>query len=156
MGLCLDQRMASDVDSPRPLVKSPKLLGGRGGSGVRPGRGFSLQEIEAVGLSSDDARLIGIVVDPRRKTSYEWNIKALREYLEKVKQGNAAKPALAIMIKAKESSGRTFRGLTPAGHRSRGLRSIGLRETHVHKWKKKQNERESRKRHEAVRRKGGN
>ncbi len=37
----------------------------------------------------------------------------------------------------------------------RGLMSVGLRETHVHKWRKKARERAEKRRHEAVRAKGG-
>jgi large subunit ribosomal protein L13e len=37
----------------------------------------------------------------------------------------------------------------------RGLMSVKLRETHAHKWKKKARERALKRRHEAVRAKGG-
>ncbi len=148
--------MAHQLDAPMPKVKAPRLLGGKGAAKLRAGRGFSPSEVKEVGLSISDARLLGIPVDTRRRSSYEWNIKALRDYLSSIKEAIPAKPAAALEIVTKEVKGRAFRGLTPAGRRSRGLYSVGLRETHKHKWSKKQKERDARKRHEAVRRKGGN
>jgi len=48
--------------------------------------------------------------------------------------------------------GRVFRGKTSAGRKIRGLiRARGIRETHRHKWRKKQKERILKKRHEARR-----
>jgi large subunit ribosomal protein L15e len=47
--------------------------------------------------------------------------------------------------------GRVFRGKTSAGRKMRGLVLARFRETHRHKWKKKQKERELKKRHEASR-----
>ncbi|GGP20012.1 hypothetical protein GCM10007981_06270 [Thermocladium modestius] len=148
--------MAHQLDAPIPKVKAPRLLGDRGAEKLRAGRGFSPSEVKEVGLSINDARLLGIPVDTRRRSSYEWNVKALRDYLSSIKEGTPAKPAVALEIITKESKGKAFRGLTPAGRRSRGLYSVGLLEVHKHKWSKKQKERDARKRHEAVRRKGGN
>merc|ERR550517_2004174 len=55
---------------------------------VRKGRGFNPAELKAVGLSSRNARTIGIAVDMRRKNksdeSFERNVERLKEYLGQV------------------------------------------------------------------------
>ncbi len=147
------------VPPPPPLVKVPLLIKY---AGVPPrqwkqGRGYSIPEIKAVGLTVDQARRLGIYVDERRDTCYEHNIKALREWLEKVKRGEIRPPppTLPKVIVVKPQRRRVFRGLTSAGKRMRGLRSVKLRETHRYKWKRKQKERMLKKRHEAARAKGG-
>lgn len=54
----------------------------------RIGRGFTLRELQGVGLSAGKARQIGIAVDPRRKNKSEEsvarNVARLKEYLSKV------------------------------------------------------------------------
>lgn len=140
------------ITPPKAMVKSPK-------GELRPGRGFSIGEVKAVNLTVEEARLLGISVDTRRKTTWDWNVKALKEYLNTVVNVNDPSqlplPTLpkSILIKAKR--GRAFRGLTPAGRTSRGLRSVGLKETHRYKWRRKQRQRELKLRHEAVFHKGG-
>ncbi len=147
------------VPPPPPLVKVPRLISH---AGLQPrewkiGRGYSVGEIKALGLSVREARLLGIYVDERRKTVWQHNIERLREWLIKVLKGEILPPdpTLPKIIKIKPKRGRVFRGLTPAGRRMRGLMSVKLKETHKHKWKKKQKERELKKRHEAARAKGG-
>lgn len=147
------------VPPPPPMVKVPALIKY---SGVPPriwkqGRGYSVAEIKAVGLTVREARKLGIYVDERRDTCYEHNIKALREWLEKVKRGEIRPPlpTLPKVIIIKPQRRRVFRGLTGAGKRMRGLRSVKLKETHKYKWKRKQKERMLKKRHEARRAKGG-
>ena len=53
---------------------------------VREGRGFTLEEIKAAGLSRQYARSIGISVDHRRRNksqeSLDRNVKRLKKYLE--------------------------------------------------------------------------
>lgn len=49
----------------------------------REGRGFSLSELKAVGLSKSKARKLGIAIDKRRKTSLENNINMLKEFIKK-------------------------------------------------------------------------
>lgn len=54
----------------------------------RIGRGFTIRELQEVGLSAGKARQIGIAVDPRRKNKSEEsiarNVTRLKEYLSKV------------------------------------------------------------------------
>ncbi len=52
--------------------------------GLREGRGFSIPEIREVGLSIKEAQLLGIPVDKRRRSKWEWNIEALRKYLNEL------------------------------------------------------------------------
>jgi large subunit ribosomal protein L13e len=147
------------VEPPKPLVKRPRLLssGGLLGSEWRSGRGYSMGEVKALGLSPAEARLLGIRVDLRRRTTWEVNVQRLREWLSKVARGEILPPdpAMPRHTEIKGSRGRIFRGLTPVGRRMRGLRSVGLRETHRYKWNRKIRERALRKRHEAARSKGG-
>jgi large subunit ribosomal protein L13e len=71
---------------------------------VRAGRGFTLQELKAAGVSAKQARTIGIAVDHRRSNksveSLEANVARLQEYMSKlvvfprgskVKAGDASK-----------------------------------------------------------------
>jgi len=116
-----------------------------------------LGEIKRLGLSEREARLLGIPVDARRDTVWEHNVERLREWLMRVLRGEIRppEPTLPKRILVKRKRGRVFRGLTSAGKRSRGLYSVKLRETHNYKFKKKAKERRLKKRHEAVRAKGG-
>ena len=147
------------VPPPPPIVKVPSLIKFHGipPKQFKEGRGYSVMEIKALGLTVKQARKLGIYVDERRKSCYEDNIKRLEEWLEKVKRGEIKppSPALPKVIKVKPQRRRVFRGLTSAGRRMRGLQSVRLRETHRYKWKRKQKERELKKRHEAARAKGG-
>lgn len=59
------------------VVMSPKL-----GRLVR-GKGFSVSELEKVGLTLNTARNIGIPVDTRRKSLYEHNVDLLVKALKK-------------------------------------------------------------------------
>ncbi|RLF05974.1 MAG: hypothetical protein DRK00_02920 [Thermoprotei archaeon] len=144
---------------PPPIVKVPLLrrFGGVPPKPYRVGRGYSLGEIQAVGLTVKEARLLGIYVDERRKTVHEENVKRLAEWLEAVKRGEVepAPPTLPKEIVVKPDRGRVFKGKTMAGRRMRGLLSLKYRYTHHYKWGRKQRERELRKRHEATRHKGG-
>jgi len=47
----------------------------------RVGKGFSLGELKAVGLTVEQARKLKLKVDKRRSTVHPWNIEALQQYL---------------------------------------------------------------------------
>ena len=69
----------------RPIVRCPTQ---RYSAKVRLGRGFSLEEVKAAGITATYARTIGIAVDHRRKNkseeSLQVNVDRLKEYLSKV------------------------------------------------------------------------
>ena len=78
--------MSEEVKPPTPYVKKPRLIKYGGiDPGLRPGRGFSVEEIKAAGLTVKEARNLGIYVDERRKTKHEWNVRMLVEFLKKIK-----------------------------------------------------------------------
>ncbi len=78
------------MEKPTPLVKKPRLVKDRGVEpGLRPGRGFSIRELEEVGLSIEEAKRLGIPIDRRRRSRHEWNIKILKEFFSK--HGKATK-----------------------------------------------------------------
>ncbi|HDI75177.1 MAG: hypothetical protein DRJ52_00400 [Thermoprotei archaeon] len=149
------------MQPPKAKVKVPLLIrfGKLPPKPYKVGRGFSVGEIKAVGLSIKEARLLGLYVDEQRDTVHEENIAALKEWLEKIRKGEISvediSPTLPKRILVKRKKGRVFRGLTCAGRRMRGLLSVKLKETHKYKWKKKSKERKLKKRHEAQRSKGG-
>ncbi|HDH07108.1 MAG TPA: hypothetical protein ENF87_01940 [Thermoproteales archaeon] len=149
----------SELTPPKAIVKVP-IPHSRGGLSphfYREGRGFSIGEIKAAGLTVKEARLLGLYVDVRRKSVYEENIKRIKNWKSIVeKYSIKPEPKLPKIIVAKRKRGRVFRGLTPAGKKSRGLVTLrGLKEIHKHKWKRKAKERKLKKRHEAKRAKGG-
>ncbi|KAM3176423.1 60S ribosomal protein L13 [Hymenolepis weldensis] len=76
----------------RPIVNCPTR---RYNMKVRAGRGFTLQELKAVGLSVPIARSIGIAVDHRRRNlsmeGLNRNAARLRHYMGKVILFNKAK-----------------------------------------------------------------
>lgn len=75
-----------------PTVKSPGIRRNR------RGRGFSRYEIEAAGLSVDEARRMGLIVDLRRKTRYDVNIEVIKQYTKDLEEFaaevSAATPAV--------------------------------------------------------------
>ncbi len=50
--------------------------------GLRSGRGFSLSEIQKVGLDVRQVRKLGIYVDSRRRTLHEFNVETLKMLVE--------------------------------------------------------------------------
>ena len=70
-----------------PLVRSPRLIKERGVvKNLRPGKGFSLNELREVGLTPNQARKLGIPVDYRRRSKREWNVETLKHYLESLRK----------------------------------------------------------------------
>ena len=69
-----------------PLTR-PKIL--RKSGKKRQGKGFSSEELKKAGLSLSEAVRLHIPVDPRRKTTHEENVEAVKAFLDKKK---AAKP----------------------------------------------------------------
>jgi large subunit ribosomal protein L13e len=86
---------------------------------VREGRGFSLAEIQAVGLNAGEARILGIPVDVRRKSSHEENVEILKEYVASAKENEIKVPAPKQTSKGQR--GRADRGITKSGRKLRGL-----------------------------------
>jgi len=86
---------------------------------IREGKGFSGEELEAVELTPGKARSLGIPYDPRRKSSREENVEALKEYLESAEAAELGlrKPRQT----GKPHVGRAFRGRTGAGKKMRNL-----------------------------------
>jgi large subunit ribosomal protein L13e len=75
------------IEPPKALVKKPRLVKqGPIEPGLREGRGFSIGELEAVGLTPKQAMKLGLYVDKKRKSVHEWNVKALQEFLEKLRE----------------------------------------------------------------------
>lgn len=56
----------------------------------RRGRGFSREETSQAGLTIEDARKMGLIVDVRRKSVYPENIEALKQYMNDLKEIVAA------------------------------------------------------------------
>lgn len=73
------------VDKLRPVVRCPTIKYNRR---VRAGRGFSLQELKAAGISRKLAPTIGIAVDPRRQNlsqeSIDANVARLKEFSDRL------------------------------------------------------------------------
>ncbi len=102
-----------------PMVTRPGL--------VREGRGFSISEVQSAGLTPGEARILGIPVDPRRRSNIEENVDALKTYVTQAKEAKVKVPNPKQF--AKGQRGRASRSLTKAGKNSRGLiRGRGPRE----------------------------
>ncbi len=78
---------------PKPKVKSIH--------GEKIGKGFSRTELSQAGISIKRAVKLGILIDKRRRTSYEFNIEMLKEFLELIKEEKEEKK-LKAMEKLKE------------------------------------------------------
>ncbi|MCE4611498.1 MAG: 50S ribosomal protein L13e [Desulfurococcales archaeon] len=80
-------KLPEGIEPPVAIVKKPRLRKmGPIDPGTRPGRGFSLGELKAVGLDPKRAMKLGLYVDKRRRSVHEWNVEALREFLEKLRK----------------------------------------------------------------------
>ncbi|SCU89977.1 LADA_0F00958g1_1 [Lachancea dasiensis] len=73
------------LDLLRPVVKPPTIKYNRK---VRAGRGFTLREVRAAGLTPAYARTIGIAVDHRRQNRnqeiFDLNVQRLKEFQSKI------------------------------------------------------------------------
>lgn len=61
----------------------PTVIRPRGKSKL--GKGFSPNELNAAGISKQQARKAGLPVDMRRKTSHEENVEAIKAHSKKPK-----------------------------------------------------------------------
>ncbi|RVD87585.1 60S ribosomal protein eL13 [Arthrobotrys flagrans] len=100
------------VDKLRPIVRCPTVKYNRR---VRPGRGFTLEELKAAAIPRKLALTIGIPVDHRRQNRSEEglavNVERLKEYKDKLilfprrvgrpKKGDATKEDVAAARSAK-------------------------------------------------------
>ncbi len=77
-----------------PTVKCPK------DAKPRRGRGFSREETSQAGLTIDNARKMGLIVDLRRKTVYPENIKALKQYTKDLEEIIAALAKEEVVVVA--------------------------------------------------------
>ena len=107
---------------------------------TRKGRGFSKSELHEAGLSIHAAIRLGIRSDPLRRTKHQKNIDELRAFLDSMDK-NALKIRQLSITRCRQSvkahQGRTQRGLTSSGKRTRGLlRTRGLKSTRNYKFKK--------------------
>jgi len=96
------------------------------GRKTRAGRGFSLGELKEAGVTPDEARRLGVPVDPRRRSTHPENVEMLKEWITRAREEGirVSKPKQ----ETKPPRGRVYRGLTSAGKKMRGLRkNRGLR-----------------------------
>ena len=63
-----------------PTVKSPR------DQRPKKGRGFSSEETAQAGLTIDEARRMGLIVDIRRKTVHSENVDALNQYVKDLEE----------------------------------------------------------------------
>ncbi len=124
-----------------PQARAPFVVYRRGSRRLkmREARGFSIGEVKAAGATASEVRRVGFYVDERRQSNRESNVKILKDLIKAVSklQGIHPKPKRETpsSMTSGPHKGRAFRGLTPAGRKSRGFTKIGLGETHRHKWR---------------------
>lgn len=56
----------------------------------RKGRGFSLGELKAAGLTLQEAKRVGLRFDTRRKSVHEENVEVLKKFVENMKTAKEA------------------------------------------------------------------
>ncbi len=90
------------------------------GKKAREGKGFSKAELNAVGLTHGNAKSYGIPSDPKRGSSHDENVEALKEYMKEAKDLDikVSKPKMT----SKPHVGRAYRARTSAGQKIKGLR----------------------------------
>ena len=89
---------------------------------IREGKGFSKAELVAVELTLGRAKSLGLPVDPKRGSSHDDNVEALKEFLKETKDLDikVSKPKMT----GKAHVGRAYRGRTSAGQKVKGLRKV--------------------------------
>ncbi|KAF3940111.1 hypothetical protein ABW19_dt0207334 [Dactylella cylindrospora] len=112
------------VDKLRPVVRCPTIKYNRR---VRPGRGFTLEELKAAGIPRKLALTIGITVDHRRQNRSEEglavNVERLKEYKDRLilfprrvgrpKSGDASKEEVSAARSVKAQSTSILFPITP-------------------------------------------
>lgn len=104
------------------------------------GKGFSKIELKKTGVSIEMAKKYGLRIDSRRRSTHQKNIDQLKEWINKFSENEKEihKSKKEIVKKSNTYRGRAFRGITSSGKKGRGLmKARGLRNTSIHKWKKK-------------------
>jgi hypothetical protein len=81
-----------------PTVKSPR--DGR----PKKGRGFSSEEAAQAGLTINEARRMGLILDIRRQTVHPENVDALKQYMKDLEELVASMAKDAEPIKAKAAA----------------------------------------------------
>ena len=51
----------------------------------KPGKGFSINELKAAGISKQQAKQAKLPVDPRRKSQHDENVEAIKAHTKKPK-----------------------------------------------------------------------
>jgi len=129
--------MQSIVESPKPIVLAPLIRRGKYSiAKPRDGKGFSLGELKEAGIPKDQAKILGIYIDERRRSVHKENVELLRQFIEAYKAGKVLVVPRKKRVGASPQSGRVFRGLTPSGKKSRGLVKSRYKESHKRKWKR--------------------
>lgn len=85
---------------------------------VREGRGFSLGELKEAKLTIFNARMYGLPVDVRRKSSHADNIEIIKEWATSAKENNLHFSPVKQWSKGQR--GRAMRALTMSGKKLRG------------------------------------
>ena len=67
------------------IIAEPRVKSPRDGRPKR-GRGFSSEETAQAGLSIDEARRMGLIVDIRRTTIHPENVAALKQYMKDLEE----------------------------------------------------------------------
>lgn len=115
------------IDTLKPVVRAPTIKYNRK---VRAGRGFTLAEIKAVGLTPKYARTIGISVDHRRQNksqeTFDANVLRLKEYKSKLVIFNKKTKASEIAEYSQVSASATFPVEQPAAEK--GTRAVEVPE----------------------------
>jgi hypothetical protein len=119
-----------------PLALVFKLKGSK--QAKVKGKGFSKIELKKTGVTIEVAQKYGLRLDSRRRTAHQKNIDQLKKWFNKFSENKKEIYKSKEFVKSKTYRGNAFRGLTSSGKKGRGLmKARGLRNTSIHKWKKK-------------------